>query len=147
MLVAWCMAKRLEELPVFHKAQDFCVAVTAILQRPALQRNRNLHKQLDEANDSIIANMREGFEMGTDASLAQYLLYAKGSLAEVRARLRRARSKGYITNEEFAAQDDRGEEIAKMLGGWIKYLDGCDFKDRGRFQGRNQAAPPRARSR
>jgi four helix bundle protein len=131
------MAKKLEELPVFQKALEFCVAVTAILQRPDLRRNRNLHKQIDEANDSIVSNMREGFETGTDAQLAQYLLYAKGSLAEVRGRLRRACSKGYITGEEFTLQDDRGEEIAKMLGGWIKYLDRCGYKDRGRFLGRN----------
>src|SRR6185436_19858418 len=135
------MAKKLEELPVFQKAEEFCVAVTAILKRPELQRNRNLHKQIDEANDSIVANMREGFEMGSDASLAHYLTYAKGSLAEVRGRLRRASSKGYITKEEFKVQDDRGEEIAKMLGGWIKYLDRSDFKDRGRFLGRNASKP------
>jgi hypothetical protein len=25
-----------------------------------------------------------------------------------------------------------GEEVGRMLGGWIKYLARCDFKDRGR---------------
>jgi four helix bundle protein len=132
------MAKRLEELPVFRKAQEFCVAVTAILQRPALRRNRNLHRQLDDANDSIVSNMHEGFAKGSDADLARYLEYSKGSLGEVLARLERARSKGYITDEELAARRDAGEEIAKMLGGWIKYLDRSDFKDRGRFRNRSR---------
>jgi four helix bundle protein len=132
------MAKKLEELPVYQKAQDFCIAVTAILKRPALRRNHSLHKQLDEANDSILSNMHEGFGKGSDAELARYLDYSKGSLREVLARLERARSKGYITDEELVPLKDRGEEIAKMLGGWIKYLDRSNFKDRGRFRSRSR---------
>ena len=77
------MAKTLEEFPVYLKAREFNVAVAAIIARPAFGRNRKLHDQLADANESILANMEEGFEQSTDAVLANYLYTAKGSIAEV----------------------------------------------------------------
>jgi hypothetical protein len=40
--------------------------------------------------------------------------------------------RGWITEQECRACAEIGEEIGRMLGGWIKYLHRCDFKDRGR---------------
>ena len=45
--------------------------------------NRDLHKQISQANDSITANMVEGFEQGTDRVFANFLVHSKASLAEV----------------------------------------------------------------
>src|SRR5688500_9955185 len=108
------MAKKLEELPVYQRALEFCAAVTAILARPALRRNRQLHNQIDAANDSITANMEEGFEQSTDRLFANYLFIAKGSLAEVLGRLKTASRKGYISQEELDDHLETGENLAKM---------------------------------
>jgi four helix bundle protein len=128
------MAKRLEELPVFQKALEFCDAVTAILGRPGLCKDRKLWEQINDANDSITANMREGFEQSTDAGFAKFLYHSKGSLAEVIARLHRAHSKKYISSEELKPMVAIGEELGRMLGGFIRYLARSDFKDRGRHK-------------
>ncbi len=85
------MAKKLEELDVYTKAVEFSAAVNALLERPAMCRNRRLHDQIDEANDSITANLSEGFEQGSDAGFVRYLYYSKASAAEVVARLRQCR--------------------------------------------------------
>jgi four helix bundle protein len=126
------MAKRLEELPVFQSAVRFCDAVTAILGRPGFGKDRDLKDQIDEANDSITANMREGFEQSTGALFAKYLYYSKGSLGEVLARLHRAHSKKYLTKNELDPMIASGEELGRMLGGFIRYLARSNFKDRGR---------------
>ena len=128
------MARKLEELPVYLKACEFNVAVGAIIARPAFGRNRKLHDQIADANESILANMDEGFEQSTDAALANYLYISKGSIAEVIVRLKSAARRGWITRAECAELAARGEEIQRMLGGWIKYLKRSDFKDRGRFK-------------
>ena len=128
------MARKLEELPVYPKAKAFCVAVSAIIARPVFSKNRKLQGQIAEANESILSNMAEGFEQSTDAHLAKYLYTAKGSVAEVVVRLKRAQRAGWITFEECVDCVQMGNEIGRMLGGWIKYLDSCDWKDRGRFQ-------------
>ncbi len=128
------MAKTLQELPVYLKASEFNVAVAAIIARPAFGRNRKLHGQIADANESILANIEEGFEQSTDAALAGYLYTAKGSIAEVIVRLKGAQRRGWLTPAEYSQCAALGVEIQRMLGGWIKYLKRCDWKDRGRFE-------------
>jgi four helix bundle protein len=125
------MAPKLEDLPIYSKVVAFWDAVNALLDNPRLCRDRDLHGQISRANDSIPSNMVEGFEQGTDRAFANFLAYSKGSLAEVLKRLRQAYFKRYITAEELQPLLAAGEELGKMLGGFIKYLRRCDWKDRG----------------
>jgi four helix bundle protein len=128
------MARKLEELPVFSAAQRFCVAVTEILERSALSKDSKLYGQIDEANDSILSNMDEGFEQASDDGFAKYLYYSKGSVAEVMRRTRRAASKGWISADDVGRLHEMAEPLGKMLGGFIKYLKRSNFRDRGRFR-------------
>jgi four helix bundle protein len=127
------MAQKLGEMPVYQRATEFHAAVAAIIARPAFGRNRKLRDQIAEALESILANMEEGFEQSTDAGVAKYLFTAKGSLAEVVVRLKGAQRRGWLRPAECAQCAAQGNEIGRMLGGWIKYLARCDWKDRGRF--------------
>lgn len=77
--------------------------------------------------------MEEGFEQGTDRAFARYLTISKGSTGEVIGHLRRAKRKGYLTAEALIPLVAQGEELGKMLGGFIKYLRACDWKGRGSF--------------
>ena len=73
----------------------------------------------------------EGFEQGTDRAFANFLTHSKGSLAEVLTRLKQAYFKNYITEAELQAHLAAGEELGRMLGGFIKYLRRSGFRDRG----------------
>ena len=125
------MAHKLEELSIYHKAEAFWSAVNATLDSPKLRSDGDLHKQISKANDSITANMVEGFEQGTDRAFANFLVHSKGSLAEVLKRLKQAYFKRRISKEELNRHLSAGEELAKMLGGFIKYLRECDWDNRG----------------
>jgi four helix bundle protein len=125
------MAHKIEELPVYSKVSEFWGAVNAVLDKPAVRKDCDLHGQLSRANDSIGSNMVEGFEQGTDRAFANYLTYSKGSLAEVLKWLKKAYFKRYITAVELERFVAAGEELGKMLGGFIKYLRRCDWTDRG----------------
>ena len=125
------MAKKLEELPIYDKAVAFWSAVNAILESPRLRRDRDLHEQISDANDSITANMVEGFEQGTDRAFAHFLTHSKASLAEVLKRLKQAYFKKYMSEEELKPHLASGEELGKMLGGFIRYLRKSDWNDRG----------------
>jgi four helix bundle protein len=131
------MAKRIEELPVYQHAVKFCDAISEILERPALRRNRKLWDQIAEANDSILANMKEGFEQSSDDAFANMLTYAKGSCAEVVARSFRAHRRQCLTAEEYAVRRDMGEQLQRMLGGFIKYLRASGFKERGSYRSKH----------
>jgi len=128
------MAHKLEELPVFSHAEEFTVAVTATLRRSRVRKDCDTYKQIVEANDSILSNMHEGFEQGTDDGFAKYLYYSKGSIAEIIRRLRSAALKNEVDENEVEPLAAKAETLGKMLGGLIKYLKRSNFKDRGRFK-------------
>ena len=131
------MAKRVEDLPIFQRATEFCDAVIAILDRPAFHRNRRARDQISEACDSITSNMREGFEQPTDDTFSRYLFISKGALGEVHSRLASGQRKRYITPNELTTHTAAGQILGKMLGGFIKYLAKSGFKDRGRYKAKN----------
>jgi four helix bundle protein len=104
------MAHKVEELPVFSHAQEFSIAVTEILTRSTLRRNSQIYEQIAEANESILANIDEGFVQESDDGFAKYLYYSKGSVAEVMRRLRRAAAKGHVPAAGVAKLDVKAEE-------------------------------------
>src|SRR4029078_9432935 len=125
------MGRKGEESPVYHKAVAFWSAVNAILESPRLRKDRRLHEQIADANDSITSNIVEGFEQTTDRAFANFLTHSKASLAEVLARLKQAHFKKCISEDQLTPQLASGEELGKMLGGFIKYLRRTDWDDRG----------------
>src|SRR3954465_8790104 len=125
------MAKRLEELPICDKAVGFWGAVNARLESPRLRKDRNLHEQISDANDSITSTMVEGFEQGREGACGNSQIHSRGVVAEVLKRLKRVYFKKRISEEELKPLLERGQELGKMLGGFIKYLRGCDWTDRG----------------
>jgi four helix bundle protein len=97
------MAQRVEDLKVWQRAREFCVAINAIIDRAGFQRDRRLRDQLMDAVDSVIANIAEGFAQPTDRAFARYL-FSEASNAEARTRLLVACDRSYITAEEFASR-------------------------------------------
>jgi four helix bundle protein len=126
------MAHALDELPLYASVLEFWSAVSEILKTPRLRRDFNLCRQIEDANDSIDANMKEGFEQPTDAAFANFVFVAKGSTAEVIARMKEARRKNHITDDQLARVVELGEPLGRMMGGFIKYLAASGFTDRGR---------------
>ena len=95
------MAQKLEELPVYMKAR--LSALQLLRSSPARRLAKpQVTRQLADANESILANMEEGFEQSTDAALANYLYTSKGSIAEVVVRLKGAERRGWLTRAEYA---------------------------------------------
>ena len=125
------MAHKIDELPIFSKVVEFWSAVNALLDNPGLRNDCDLREQISRANNSIPSNMVEGFEQSTDRAFANFLTYSKGSLAEVLGRLKQAYFKRHITADELESRLAAGEELGKMLGGFIKYLRRCGWRDRG----------------
>jgi four helix bundle protein len=54
--------------------------------------DQRLRDQIRDASDSMLSNIAEGFEQPTDRAFARYLYISKGSTAELRTRLYRART-------------------------------------------------------
>ena len=124
-------AKCVEELQVYQKALDAADAVSAILKRPALQRDFKLRDQLADSSDAVPSLIADGFPQSTDRFFAQLLYRAKGESCETRTHLRVAKGRDYITEGELTELCDRYNEIEKMLTGLIRHLEKENRRHRG----------------
>ena len=96
----------------------------------SLSRDLRLRDQIDACADSLLSNLSEGFEQGTDRGFARYLYIARGSCAEVRAHLAVAQVRGHVTVDVADSMGKDAEQIGRMLTGLIKYLQQSDRKQR-----------------
>jgi four helix bundle protein len=123
--------EKIEDFEVWKKAEAFWDAVNAILQRSCFGRNVNLRNQVEDAIDSILSNMSEGFEQPTDRGFAKYLYTSKASTAETCTRLDRSCKRQMLTPSELRAIKTQGEEVIRMTTGLIEHLMRTPDRRRG----------------
>jgi four helix bundle protein len=86
--------KTFEDMHVYQQAHKLADEVYALTRIGAFARDRGLVDQIRRAGVSVLSNIAEGFERGSNAEFIQFLYIAKGSAGEVRAQLSIARSQG-----------------------------------------------------
>ncbi len=74
--------------------------------------------QITRSAISVPSNIAEGAERNTKPEFAQFLGYAKGSLAELRTQLMIAQDLEYITTSKSAAMLDEALQLSRMLYRW-----------------------------
>jgi four helix bundle protein len=87
---------RFEDIIAWQKARVLVGKLYRICQRDDLSRDWTMSSQLRRSAVSIMANIAEGFERGSDGEFHRFLQIAKGSCAEVRSHLYVARDVDYI---------------------------------------------------
>ncbi len=127
--------KRFEELEVWKKSRVLSKDVFEIITTGKLATDYRLRDQMNGSSGSIMDNIAEGFERGSKLEFINFLSFSKGSAGELRSQLYRALDRKYITQEKFDELFGKAEEISKMNGGLIDYLNksllkGNKFKDR-----------------
>jgi four helix bundle protein len=82
----------------------------------------NLNQQLRRASLSISANIAEGYGRFYYQDNVRFCYTARGSLDEVLSHLTFAHEMGFIPHGLYKELVDEGDEIDKMLNGYISYL-------------------------
>jgi four helix bundle protein len=104
---------------VWKKSRDFIVEIYKTFNN---SKDFSFKDQIYRASISIMNNIAEGFEKGSNPDFKKFLYISKGSSGEVRSMLYLALDLKYINNEEFAKLFKEVEELSKMLSGLIKVL-------------------------
>ena len=78
--------------------------------------------QIQRASVSIMNNLAEGQERGSNKEFIHFMYIAKGSCGEVRSMLYLAHDLGYLQSDECNALHKKTIEISGLTGGLIKYL-------------------------
>ena len=93
--------KRFEDLDAWKLGRTLTNRVYAITKDAPAARDYGFTDQLRRAAVSVMSNVAEGFDRGSNKDFAKFLFIARGSAAEVRSLLYVALDQSYITNEEF----------------------------------------------
>jgi len=99
-------AQKFEDLICWQKARELTREIYKSLndetfKRLNLRPDYGLKDQIQRAAVSVMSNISEGFERGTQAEFINYLFIAKGSAGEVRNQLYVALDNGYLSDETF----------------------------------------------
>ena len=120
---------RFEETPVWQESRKFVNFIyTLIFSNKTLKNDYSLCDQLKRASYSIMLNIAEGFERGSNKDFAHFLDFAKGSSGEVRSISYIMLDNKYITTGQFNVMIEKIENISAQLASFKKYLIKNNFK-------------------
>ena len=111
--------KQFEDLESWKEARLLAVIIYKKLERC---RDLGYKDQIQRASVSIMNNIAEGFERGSDKEFRQFLYIAKGSAGEVRSMVILGVDLGYFTRDEAESLFKRVRKISGLLAGFIKTL-------------------------
>jgi len=106
------MSKSFEDLEVWSRSRVLAVKVCRALREC---RDYGFRDQITRSCVSVPSNIAEGAERNTKPEFAQFLGYAKGSLAELRTQLLIARDLDYLASDEAAEMLNEAEQLSRML--------------------------------
>ena len=95
-----------------------------ITSEGAFEKDFALRDQIRRASISISSNIAEGFERKGNGEFKYFLSVAKGSVGELRSQLYLALDINYISGQKFQEIDSFSQELSKMIGSFISYLQG-----------------------
>jgi four helix bundle protein len=113
---------RFEDIEAWQMARQLTVAVYALTLQEKFDRDYGMKDQIRRASVSIMNNIAEGFERGSNKDFAKFLFISRGSAGEVRSLLYVAKDLGYISLEDFEGNKALCCRIGGALWGLIQHL-------------------------
>ena len=114
--------ERFEDIEGWQEARVLARMIYEVSSKGQFARDFRLRGQIEDAATSVMANIAEGFDAGSDAEFIRFLGYARRSASEVQSHLYIALDRGYVTEEEFEAIYQKAVQVKKLINGFIRYL-------------------------
>ncbi len=114
--------ERFEDLETWQVARELTNAVYGLTKQDDIRRDFGFVDQIRRASVSIMNNVAEGFERGSNKDFAKFMFIARGSAGEVRSMLYVATDQGYISAEQFAGVHQLAVRCSQLCWGTIKHL-------------------------
>ena len=109
-----------EDLRVWQNARNLVNSIYDLMDE---NKNYGFRDQIQRAAVSIMNNIAEGYESGTDAKYANFLHIAKGSCSEVRSMLYVCLDRKYCSQEQFDVLKSQSIIISSQLYKLLEYLN------------------------
>ncbi|MBE0649549.1 MAG: four helix bundle protein [Bacteroidales bacterium] len=114
-----------EDLVVWKEAREL---VGIIYKEFGNSKDYSFKDQIQRASVSIMNNISEGFERGSNAEFIRFLFIAKASAGEVRSMIYIANDISYINSETTNDLLSRTRKLSGSISNFIKYLKANPFK-------------------
>ena len=114
--------KRFEDLDCWKEARRLTKVIYGYTNRSEFSKDFRLSGQITGALISIMNNICEGFDAGSNKEFVRFLLYSRRSCSEVQNCLYIALDQSYIDIQEFEQSYMHCEKVRKIIDGLIRYL-------------------------
>ena len=114
--------ERFEDIQAWQEARVLANLVYDATDAGAFAKDFGLRNQIREAAGSVMHNIAEGFEDGSDAEFMRFLKYARRSASEVQSEAYLALDRHYITPEQFQTVYAQATKTKKLINAFIAYL-------------------------
>lgn len=114
--------ERFEDIEAWQIAREVCGAVYALVASSGLGKGFSLKDQMIRSSGSILDNIAEGFDGGTNREIIRFLQYAKRSCSELQSQLYRCLDQRYCTTDQFDSLYAQANPTRNKIGAFINYL-------------------------
>ena len=121
--------ERFEDLKGWQKARQLANVIYDLTGSKTFARDFRLRDQIQSATGSVMHNIAEGFDSGSDPEFIRFLKMARRSASETQSELYPALDRKYINPEEHKKAYDLASEAKKLINGLIGYLRGSKTND------------------
>jgi len=114
--------ERFEDIEAWKEARKLVNMIYNISEEGQFSKDFSLRNQIRSASVSIMSNISEGFDRGTNRELIQFLVIARASASGVKSQLYVALDRKYINAEGFQEIYDQATRVISLIDGFIRYL-------------------------
>jgi four helix bundle protein len=114
--------KEFEEYDCWKLARELANLVYTLTREDLVKRDYGYVDQIRRASVSVMNNIAEGHERGSNKEFVKFLYVARGSAGEVRNMLYVGLDQKYIDHERFEDLKALAVRTAKACYGLIRYL-------------------------
>lgn len=114
--------ERFEEIEAWQAARELTQRIYAITKEGPFGKDYGLRDQIQRAATSVMANIAEGFDGGSNREFVKFLAYALRSATEVQSHLYVALDQGYINQQNFNSLYELSVKVKNLTSGFIRYL-------------------------
>lgn len=114
--------ERFEDIEAWQLGRKLTKQVYVLTRNEPFSQDYALRDQIQRASGSIMHNIAEGFDSGSNLEFVRFLGYAKRSCTEIQSQLYVAIDQGYVSTEEFNTMYEMAEAARGKIAGFVKYL-------------------------
>jgi four helix bundle protein len=114
--------EKFEDLDCWKKARELANLVYDLTNQRSFGKDFQLRDQMRDAAGSVMHNIAEGFEAGSDAEFVRFLKISRRSASEVQSELYLALDRKYVLENQLREAYAKGTETKRLINGLIAYL-------------------------